>query len=367
MDTASIDIPSRFFDQTHLTLMRRSLTVIALILAIHSCKSDKKNAAPTTGGMPQQVLEVEGMIVGTSSINQVVEVSGTVLANESTEIRPEISGRIVQLNIREGALVPKGSLLAKINDGDLQAQLKKLQVQLQIAEKAEERQRELLKIGGIAQQDYDLSLLNVNNIKADIELTQVSIGKTEIRAPYAGRLGLKSVSPGAYVSPTTLLTNITQVSQMKIEFSVPEKYSAQIRNGMPVEFSLDGTNKQYYANVLAKESTVEEATRNLRIRAIVQGTDEFLVPGSFAKVKMILGENPKAIMIPSDAVIPQARNKQVAVYNGGVAVMKNINTGIRDSSRIQVLDGLNPGDTLITTGLLFVRPESKIKLTKIAN
>lgn len=367
MDSASIDIPSRFFDQTHLTLMRRSFTVIALILAIHSCKSDKKSAAPTTGGMPQQVLEVEGMIIGTSSINQVVEVSGTVLANESTEIRPEISGRLVQLNIREGALVAKGSLLAKIYDGDLQAQLKKLQVQLQIAEKAEERQRELLKIGGIAQQDYDLSLLNVNNIKADIELTQVSIGKTEIRAPYAGRLGLKSISPGAYVSPTTLLTNITQVSQMKIEFSVPEKYSAQIRNGMPIEFTLDGTSKQYYAHVLAKESTVEEATRNLRIRAVVQGTDEFLVPGSFAKVKMILGEDPKAIMIPSNAVIPQARNKQVAVYNGGVAVMRNINTGIRDSSRIQVLDGLNPGDTLITTGLLFVRPESKIKLTKIAN
>lgn len=319
------------------------------------------------GGMQEQTLEVEGLVVKTSSINEVVEISGTILANESTEIRPEISGRIVQLNIKEGAVVPQGSLLVKIYDGDLQAELKKLLVQLQIAEKTEERQRELLRIGGIAQQDYDLSVLQVSNIKADIELTRVGISKTEIRAPYTGRLGLKNISPGAYISPTTLLTTITQVNKMKIEFSVPEKYSSQITNGLPVEFEMEGSDKKYKANVLAKESYVDESTRNLRIRAMVAGTDQFMVPGTFAKVTMILGRNDQAIMVPSNAVIPQARNKQVALYKGGLAYMKEVVTGIRDSSMIQVVDGLQQGDTLITTGLLFVKPESKIKLTKIVN
>jgi membrane fusion protein (multidrug efflux system) len=340
------------------------------LLTLFSCKS-KKDAAPPPGqgpGAPVPVISVEGLVVKTSSINEVVEASGTILANEATEIRPEISGRITQLNIREGAVVPKGSLLVKIYDADLQAQLNKLLVQLQIAEKTEERQKELLKIGGIAQQDYDLSTLQVSNIKADIELTRVNISKTEIRAPYNGRLGLKSISPGAYISPTTLITTITQMNQMKIEFSVPEKYSAQINNGLTLDFMLDGSTKSYKANVLAREGSVDQNTRNLRIRAVVQGgADQFLVPGTFAKVRMILGENRNAIMIPSNAVIPQARNKQVALYRGGMASMIDIDTGIRDSSNVQVLSGLKSGDTLVTSGLLFIKPGAKLKLSKIVN
>ncbi len=348
--------------------MSRILSAFIFLAAFYSCKSDKKITQAGPGGnMAQQVLEVEAMVVKTSSIEEIVEVSGTILANESTEIRPEISGRIVQLNLKEGAIVPKGSLLVKIYDGDLQAELKKLQVQLQIALKTEERQKELLAIGGIAQQDYDLSLLQVSNIKADIELTQVAIGKTEIRAPYTGRLGLKNISPGAYISPSNLITTITEVKQMKIEFSVPEKYSSQIKNGMPIEFAIEGSDKTYKANVLAKESYVDEATRNLRIRAVVQDIDAFMVPGSFAKVNMILGRNDHAMMIPSNAVIPQARNKQVAVYRSGMSAMTDITTGVRDSTMIQVISGLNPGDTVITTGLLFVKNDSKIKLTKIVN
>jgi membrane fusion protein, multidrug efflux system len=348
--------------------MRNFFTVFLSVVILNACKSEKKQSSElAAANKVPTALAVEGMVVKTSSVNQAIEVSGTVLPNESTEIRPEISGRIVMLNLKEGAIVQKGSLLVKINDSDLQAQLKKLLVQLQIAKKTEERQRELLSIGGIAQQDYDLSVLSVSNINADIELTRVGISKTEVRAPYTGRLGLKNISPGAFVSPTTLLTIITQVNQMKVEFSVPEKYSAEIKNGQSVEFALEGSGKSYSARVLAKESTVDEATRNLRIRATVIGIDEYLVPGSFAKVKMILGRNDNAIMIPSNAVIPQARNKQVAAYRNGIATMVKIETGVRDSSMIQVINGLQAGDTLITTGLLFVKPESRIKLTKIVN
>jgi len=352
--------------------MSKKSVLVALFacLAIVSCKNKKDASALAPGAgssAPASAIEVEGMVVKSSTINEIIESSGTILANESTEIKPEISGRITQLNIKEGAIVPQGSLLVKIYDEDLQAELKKLLVQLQIAEKTEERQKELLKIGGIAQQDYDLSILQVSNIKADIELTRVNIGKTEIRAPYNGRLGLKNISPGAYVSPANVLTTITQVNHMKIEFSVPEKYSSQIRNGMSLEFTTEGSEKTFKASILARESSVDEATRNLRIRAIVQDGDQFLVPGSFAKVKMILGRNDNALMIPTNSVIPQARNKQVAVYRDGIADMVPITTGVRDSTDVQVITGLHAGDTLITTGLLFVKPNARIKLTKIVN
>ena len=349
--------------------MRKNIVVFALLMAIlaGSCKEKKLSAPPPAAGSNAAPLQVEGMVIKPVSIKETVEVSGSIMPNESTEIRPEISGRITQLNLKEGALVQKGSLLVKLYDADLQAELKKLKVQLQIAEKTEERQRELLNIGGIAQQDYDLSLLQVSNIKADMELIRVNIGKTEIRAPYSGRLGLKNISPGAYISPGNILTTITEVDKMKIEFSVPEKYSSRIQNGEPVQFSLEGTGKAYVARVLAKESSVEETTRNLRIRALVEGNDTYLVPGTFAKVNMILGENKNALMIPSNSIIPQARNKQVAIYKSGFAKLTTVTTGIRDSINVQVLSGMLPGDTLITTGLLFIKPDSKITLTKIVN
>jgi membrane fusion protein (multidrug efflux system) len=272
---------------------------------------------------------------------------------------------VVALNIKEGALVQKGVLLLKLFDGDLQANLKKLLVQLEIADKTEQRQRELLEIGGISQQDYDLSLLQVKNLNADIELTRVNISKTEIRAPYTGRIGLRNISPGAYISPLTLVTTISQVNQMKVEFNIPEKYSSMVRNGQEVQFTIEGSPEKYSANVIATESSVEANTRNLKIRALVKGNDKYLVPGTFAKVNMILGRNDAALMIPSQAIIPQAREKKVVVYRGGKALFASVTTGVRDSSNVQILTGLNPGDTIVTTGLLFVRPESPLQLSKI--
>jgi membrane fusion protein (multidrug efflux system) len=345
--------------------MRRITVALLACLAVTACSDKKKTVAPPGGPGNAGPLPVEAMVLKTQSISETVEVTGNILPFESTEIRPEISGRVVSLNISEGAAVGKGQLLVKLFDGDLQAELKKLQVQLAIAEKTEERQRELVKIGGISQQDYDLSILSVSNLKADIELTRVNIGKTEIRAPYSGKLGLKNVSPGAYISPTNVLTTISQVGQLKIEFSVPEKYSAQIRNGMEVDFQIEGSPNTYRAAISATESSVEENTRNLRIRAIIRNPDRYLIPGNFAKVTIILGRNANAIMIPSQAVIPVARGKQVVLLKGGVPAFTPITTGVRDSSNVQVTEGLSAGDTLITTGLLFIRPESKVKLTKI--
>jgi len=276
-----------------------------------------------------------------------------------------ITGRIVALNIHEGSSVKKGTVLVKLFDADLQAGLNKLEVQLQIAEKTEERQKELLKISGISQQDYDLSLLQVNNLKADIELTRVNIGKTEIRAPFDGRIGLRNVSEGAYVSPLTLLTTISQVNQLKIEFSIPEKYSSQVTNGATLNFTIDGTDKIFSATVSATESKVEENSRSLRVRAVVKGQDKFLVPGTFARVKFILDKNSQALMVPTQAIIPQARNKQLIIYRGGKADFETVTTGVRDSSNVQVLTGIQAGDTVITTGLLFLKQDAPVQLTKI--
>jgi membrane fusion protein, multidrug efflux system len=351
--------------QTHMK-GRSRLAVLLLFAFALACKEEKKeNGAAVAGPRANAPLQVEAFIVKTQSLSENLEVPGTLMPFEQTEIRPEITGRIVKLNIPEGSFVKKGTLLVKLFDEDLQAQLKKLQVQLQINAKTAERQKELLTIGGISQQEYDLSELAVNNLKADIDLVRVSISKTEIRAPFDGRIGLKAISDGAYITPTNLITTISQVGQLKMEFSVPEKYSELMRKGRPVTFTIAGTTKTFNAAVLATESVIEANTRTLRVRTVVRGSDPVLVPGAFAKVGLRLDENDKALIIPTQAVIPQARNKRVAVYSNGKVEYRVVVTGIRDSSYIQVTDGLKLGDTVITTGLLSIRPDSKIKLSKV--
>ncbi len=329
---------------------------------------NKKEGAAGAGGPGQRnrgPLTVEGFVVNPSSVSEDVEVSGTLMPSETTQIRAEVSGRITELNFKEGSLVPKGFLLVKLFDRDLQAQLRKLQVQLDIAKKTVERQRELLAINGISQQDFDLSALNVDNLKADIETTKISISKTEIRAPYEGQVGLRNVSLGAYLSPADIITTLRDVKKLKLEFSIPEKYAKNISDGYIVKFKVDGGTKTHDAIVLATEGNVAQDTRTLKIRAVVSGGDPELVPGIFAKVNLLLGQDSMALMIPTQAIIPQARNKQVIIFHKDSAMFTIVETGLRDSAYIQILHGLHSGDTIVTTGLMAVRPSAKIKISKV--
>jgi membrane fusion protein (multidrug efflux system) len=362
--------------------VNNSFLLILNILAISSCggngkKEDDKSKADGAAKAP--AIQVEAMIVRQQPLNSIIEVSGSLLANESTEIHPEVSGRLVQLNVQEGAFVGKGTLLAKLYDGDMQArlksldvQLKKAEVQLKIAQQSEDRSAKLLKIQGISQQDYDMSLLQVNNIMADMGIIRAQIGevragmtKLSVYAPYAGKLGLKNISPGAYITPATVITTISQVSQLKLQFNIPEKYGAMIKKGQDINFSIDGTPKNFTAVVLASEGAIEESTRSLAIRALVKSQDAELIPGAFAKVKILLDKNENALMVPNSSLVPQGRKKIVYLYKNSKAMANEITTGARDSTNIEVLTGLNTGDTVITSGLLFLRPGIDVKVSKI--
>jgi membrane fusion protein (multidrug efflux system) len=340
-------------------------TLLIISSVIISCNDKKKDTPPAAAQMQQQVITADAMIITTQPISADIEIPGTILANETTEIHPEVSGRVVQLNIREGSVTGKGALLAKLYDGDLQAQLRKLEVQLKIAEQTEERQAQLIKIQGISQQEYDLSVLQVSNLKADIDIVKEGIRKTEVRAPFNGKLGLRNISEGAFVTSSTIITTISQVNQLKLQFNVPEKYGSQLKNGQPVNFTIDGSSKTFTANIIASEVKMDENTRSLALRALVKNSDPALIPGVFAKVKIVLGKTDNAIMIPTIVVQPLGRKKLVYVYHGGKSMPADITTGVRDSSNVQVLTGLNIGDTVITTGLLFLRPGADVKLKKV--
>lgn len=339
------------------------------ILAVFSpgCKSKKNKITADSKPAAPPPPRVDGYIVKTSSLSQDIEIPGNVIANEATEIRPEISGRLTYLNTAEGKIVNQGTLIAKIYDGDLRAQLNKLNVQLQVQEQTAKRYEELLKINGVSQQEYDLIVLQSNNIRADIDIVRSNIMRTEIKAPFSGTLGLKMVSPGAYVSPQSVITTIRQKSMLKLDFTLPEKFTSKLQTGQLVSFTTEGNSKIYKAKVIATESGMQEDNRSLQVRSIVMNNDGDLLPGAFAKVKLDFEPDPNAIMIPSQSILPQARGKQVVVYNGGTIKFVNIETGLRDSSDVQVLNGLKPGDTIITTGLMSLKPNGKVVLNKVKN
>ena len=328
-----------------------------------ACTKGKKKPNPKAG--PPPTPQVEAYRVTNAPYSDHLEIPGNILANEATEIHPEISGRLTYLNATEGRMVAKGTLLARLFDGDLRAQLAKLETQLKVQQQTANRYEELLKIQGVSQQEYDLIRLAVNNIQADIDVVRSNLIRTEIRAPFSGTLGLRMVSPGAFVSPSTIITTIRQNNQLKIDFTVPERYTTKINRGQKVKFSSEGDSKTYWAIVIAKESGLNELNRSLVVRALVENNDGNLLPGKFAKVTIDFAPDTNAIMIPSQAVIPLARNKQVAVYNDGKVIFKDVETGARDSSRVEILSGLNPGDTIITTGLMSLKPNAKVVLSKV--
>lgn len=347
-----------------------TLSLLFISFLMISCggkkKSDASKQKPGTSSK-NPTIRVEGYIVKPQLFQENIEVPGNVVANDVAEIHPEVSGRIVSLNVAEGKYVSKGTVLAKLFDGDLRAQLNKIQIQLELAKKTEERQAQLLKIQGISQQDYDISLLQVNSLNADIGILQTSIAKTVVRAPFSGKLGLKNISIGAYVTPASVIAVINQTDQLKLDFNVPEKYIDRIKLGQSITFTYEGSKKHLEAKVIATESNVVENTRSLKVRASVIGKNSGLLPGSFAKVQLNFDPDPNALLIPTQAIIPQARGKKAILYKNGIAKFADIITGIRDSAFVQILQGISPGDTLVVTGLLSVRPETKIEIVKIVN
>ena len=182
--------------------MKRFYIVPLSLLLMTACKS--KQEAPKQNNAPQTV-SVDVIIASPQTISNTIEANGSVVANEYVELHPEVSGRLTYLNVPEGTKVQQGTIIARINDADLQAQLIKSKVALDLAQKNEERLRKLLAINGVNQSDYDVALNAVNGYKADITYTQSLIDKTVLKAPFTGVIGLRQVSLGAYLSPTIVI------------------------------------------------------------------------------------------------------------------------------------------------------------------
>ncbi len=336
--------------------------IVALILIkVLFLKSENPDAAKS-GAPKNQTTSVTGYVVHPQLLENKIFSSGTVMANEEVALRPEVAGKLVAIYFKEGSTVKKGALLAKINDADLQAQLRKLQLQSKLSKDREARLKGLLDIQGVSQEEYDASSNLLQTMGADMDFTRAQISKTEIRAPFNGKIGLKQVSEGGFVSSADIIATIQQTDVLKIDFTVPERYSSIVAVGDMINFSVENQPGSYQAKVFAIEPRIDEQTRNIMIRAVYNNALSTIFPGAFAKIELIANKKESSLMVPTEAVIPELKGKKVFVSKAGKAVPVPVQTGTRTDAMIEIISGLNDGDTVITTGMMSLKPSAPVKI-----
>jgi len=348
-----------------------SITIVVLVIAGLAYpkvkpffESDTDSELQNSSNAGSDLLEVEAVELDFETVEDRIFSTGTIQANEVVELATEASGIITDIYFEEGSQVRKGDLLLKINDSELQAQRERAQFRLNLAEQREERQARLLERGGISQDDYDATLNEVNVLRSELRLIDAQIEKTEVKAPFTGILGLKYASPGAYITPSSRIASLQEVNPVKIDFSVPERYISKIREGISINFTVQGVDSTFIGEVYAVEPRVDTETRTLQIRALSENDENLLYPGAFANIELILDQINDALMVPTIAIIPELNAQKVYVSNKGVVEQRMVSTGIRTSEKVQIVDGLERGDVVLTTGLLQVRPGMEVNVTE---
>jgi membrane fusion protein (multidrug efflux system) len=343
-----------------------ALLVSLVLLSLVSFGCSRKQKTPSSRG-PAGPLPVEAIVIKPQPFENNIYTTGTLLASEEVELHPEISGRVVGLYFEEGRHVSKGDTLLKISDEQLLAQLKQNRLQEKLNADDERRKRSLLDINGISREDYDRALNSLNMAKAETEVVESQLAKTRILAPFDGVIGLRYVSEGSYISPSTRIATIQDLDSIKVEFSIPEKHARQLHSGTHVKIQVGDLTNWQDGVVYAVEAKVDPATRTMKARAVIPNPDTRLIPGSFSKVEITLQRFPDAIIIPSGAVVPQLEGEFVYVCREGSAHSVKVTTGVRTDRDIQITDGLSLGDTLITTGLLQLTEGRKVSFTSIVD
>ena len=346
------------------------ILVIAVLIAskfiFFSKKEDKQtNAKKNKSTVP---IAVNYYVVKAVSFTNDVFATGKIGALNQIDVLPEVNGKVTSIYFKEGETVAKGKLLIKLNDADLRAQLLKSKTQIKLSEQKLGRLKKLIAINGISQEELDIQENEVNSYKADEAFILAQLDKTNIIAPFTGLVGLKNISVGSFVNSNTPITSLVQIKPLFVEFSIPEKYSSLFNKSLVVNFSSDNSDKAktYPATIYAIEPRVDETTKTIKARAIYNG-NQFFYPGSFVKVLVNLNETKNTLMIPTQAVIPTLKGQKVIVCKNGSALETMVTIGVRTDEKIQVIEGLQEGDTIITTGLLSVRKDSKLKLLKAGN
>lgn len=343
----------------HIVYALLSIGLIALVA--YRIISNRAESSPSSTGGPS-IATVTGIIAVPEEFDDNLLLAGSIEANEQVEIRSEIPGVVEAINFKEGTQVSKGQVLLRVNDMELRAQLSKVGTAKDLASENERRAKLLLEKQAISQEEYDVASAGYKSAQAEAQLIAAQLNKATIRAPFSGTIGLRYISEGAYVTPTTPIATLVNTKQLKITFSIPEKYANKIRLGQEIHFTTAGSQNEYPAKIYAVEPQIDVATRTLKMRALADNPEGRLFPGMFASVILPLETVDDAILVPSEALIPIQNGKMIFVAEGGKAKQIKVETGSRTGSSVRILSGLKAGDTILTSGVMSLKDGVDVKV-----
>lgn len=331
----------------------------ALIITAAACsESADPEAAPPTGDAPPaaRAIPVETHQVATREVVQRASAVGSITANESVVLRPEIGGRVSAINFEEGAAVERGAVLLVIDPAEYRAAVAQTRATVELNRLKYQRARDLVKSRMISQQEHDEAQARLKESQAALDRDQVRLAKTRIEAPFAGVIGLRHVSPGAYVQPGQDLANLEDLDPVKVEFQVSERYAPALATGQRLRLEVDAVpGVEFEGEIYAVNPRLNAATRSLVVRARVPNPERRLRPGMFARVELDLERRADAVVVPEEALVPVGDRMMVyRVVDGRVAPVP-VTTGLRQHGEIEIVEGLQAGDTIITAGQMKVR------------
>jgi len=350
---------------TRRTIIRLGAAALG-VAALSALRPTLWRQAPTGTVAPgeQEVLRADAYVVTPAPVRETVRTIGTLAAKESVSVVSELSRRLVAVHVAEGTEVEAGALLFKLDDADLQAQLAELEARRRMAARTEERQEALLAYDrkALSQQAFDQAQADLQAIEAQIAALRVTLAKTEIRAPFHARVGLRRVSEGAWITPETPLTTLQDTSRIKIDFTLPERYAGAIGIGQPFVFEITGSTERFEGTVVAIEPAIDAPTRSLVVRGITENPSGALLPGAFASVEVTLAQPTEGILVPAQAAVPSASGYAVYVLRDGRAELREVEIGLRTRESLEIRRGLAVGDTVLTSNLLRLRPGARVEV-----
>lgn len=338
----------------------RSCALAALPLLLLVCAGCGRSEEKAGRGGTDVVLQVETIRVTPQPFEEKLTATGSLQSDEQVMLRPEMSGIVGEIAFNEGDYVEAGRVLVRLRAQDLVARMERAEAQLQLAQREGERQQSLGQRQAISRSELDQAKSSLEVARADFELAKAELAKAEVRAPFSGVIGLRAVSVGGYVTPTTDIASFRKVDPLKLELNVPERYARFIRPDLRVEFSVAGTDENFSGTVYAVEPGIDPVTRTLRLRAHVPNPERRLNPGAFVEAQLVLDRIEDAIVVPSLAVVPGLKEETIFVVNNGTAESRKVTTGIRTADSVLIEDGLKPGEEVIVSSILQLRPGVRV-------
>ena len=308
-------------------------------------------------------LQVKALVLTPRYFQDRFIVNANVLPFEETDLRAPVSGNVLSIHFREGEKVTRGQPLVHIDDRIWKARLKGLKAQLEIAKSDSARNEALIDVQGVSQETVDKSNAQIKELQAQIEEMEVNISLANVKAPFSGRVGMRDFSVGAYLSQGATITTLVQSDRLKVDFEVPGHYLGHIRTGETVALVYQADTLE--ARVYAIDPLIDMNSRTIRVRCVMDNPGEKYMPGIFVEVIIPINSDDKAIVVPTAAIIPALNIQTVYVYHNGRGFRKEVELGPRTDQEVQVLQGLNPGDTIIMTGLLEIKDNMPVTIDKI--